>query len=135
MPFAVGNGYQLLLFEFHYEPKVLKDMERSRKLLEECYQRYRIPEYAAMYPDPAVFLPLKNLLTLSVFAPDGYLGCGHRPGPDLRGRIGEREASYGFLPHLICSGIWEAVLNVHCVVTDQCSCSLRVFAVKRGETV
>lgn len=104
------------------------------ELLKESLEKYRIPEYADQYPDPAAYLPLQNLLTLSVFAPDGYLGSAHRPAPFQRHRIAATGASRGFLPHPVTAGIWKAAINVHCVVTEQCRCSLRVCALKEGET-
>lgn len=132
LPFAVGQGYQSLLFQFSYEPKFLEDEKTAMELLKESLAKYGA--WAEDRPDLKACLPLQNLLTLSVFAPDGYLGCAHRQAPRQKHLIGGLSASRGFLPHPVTEGIWKAVINVHCVVTDSCNCRLRICALREGET-
>lgn len=135
LSFPVKAGYQALLFQFFYEPEFLRTKEQALEILDDSLRKYKIPEFAEEYPDPSTYLPLRNLLTLSVFAPEGYLGCAHRPDSKQEHFISEKESSRGFLPHPITAGRWEAVINVHCVVTERCNCSIRIHAFKEGETI
>jgi hypothetical protein len=131
LPFFVKPGYEGLLFQFSYEPKFLDDEALAVNLLKKSLAKYE----GALedQPDFKAYLPLQNLLTLSLFAPDAYLGSAHRQNPCQQHLISESFASYGFQPHPITKGIWKAAVNAHCVITDFCSWKLRIYALCEEE--
>lgn len=126
-PFEVNQGTKALKFTFSYSPKRLDDMDRAKLLIENCIKK-DANEYAGEYPSWESFLPLKNLITLSVDDSLSYRGCAHRQAEYMEHIISESFASPGFNKGEIKSGTWKAVLNVHGVVTEKIDCILKVEA-------
>ncbi len=125
--FAVPDDIKSLRFVFGYSPKVLYDNERAKVLIENNIKK-DAGEYADEYPSWEEFLPLKNLITLSVDDEEGYRGCAHRQAEYMEHIISENFASPGFNKGKIKSGQWRAVLNIHGVVTEKIDCKLKVEA-------
>lgn len=126
-PFAVPEGADSLKFTFSYSPKVLCDDERAKWLIENNIKK-DAGEFADEYPCWQEFLPLKNLITLSVDDAEGYRGCAHRQAEYMEHIISEDFASPGFNKGKIKEGQWKAVLNIHGIVTEKTDCKLKVEA-------
>lgn len=126
-PFEAGCEVKALKFTFSYSPKVLYDNERAKVLIENNIKK-DAGEYADEYPSWEEFLPLKNLITLSVDDAEGYRGCAHRQAEYMEHIISENFASPGFNKGKIKPGQWRAVLNIHGVVTEKIDCKLKVEA-------
>ncbi len=126
-PFSVGEGVKSLKFTFSYSPKVLTDNERAKILIENNIKK-DAGEYTGEYPSWEEFLPLKNLITLSVDDPFTYRGCAHRQAEYMEHIIRESFASPGFNKGKIQKGQWKAVLNLHGVVTEKIDCHLKIEA-------
>ncbi len=131
-PFEVPEGVNALKVTFSYSPKVLYDDERAKMLIENNIKK-DAGEYADEYPSWEEFLPLKNLITLSVDDTSGYRGCAHRQAEYMEHIISEDFASPGFNKGKIQGGKWRAVLNIHGVVTEKTDCKLKVEAGDYGE--
>lgn len=126
-PFTVPEGTASLKITFSYDPKVLEDDERARMLIENNIKK-DAGEYADEYPDWREFLPLKNLITVSLDDTKGYRGCAHRQDKDQIHIIREDYASRGFHKGRPEVGQWKAVLNLHGIVTERVNCRLKVEA-------
>lgn len=126
-PFQVSEGVSALKFTFSYSPKRLEDKDRAKMLIEGCIKN-DAGEYEKEYPSWESFLPLKNLITLSIDDPESYRGCAHRQKECMQHIISEDFASPGFNKGKILHGTWKAVLNVHGVVTEKIDCILKVEA-------
>ncbi|MBQ7295862.1 MAG: hypothetical protein IJW86_06680 [Clostridia bacterium] len=126
-PFEVAEEAKALKFTFSYSPKVLTDNERAKRLIEENIKN-DAGEYADEYPSWQEFLPLKNLITLSVDDPFTYRGCAHRQAEHMEHIISESFASPGFNKGKVQSGQWKAVLNLHGIVTEKVDCHLKIEA-------
>lgn len=124
--FSVPEHTRRLDIRFSYAPKTL-DGEAARPLIEACLQR-DAGEFAAQYPDWTHFLPLKNLVTVSLDDPNGFRGCAHRQDDVQAHFLTESAASPGFLPGKLPAGTWRVVLNLHALVTESCDCTLEVEA-------
>lgn len=126
-PFTLDTPMDSLTIEYAYWPKVLSDDELARRMLnagmEHCVEEKDRPQFPIHE-----FLPLVNLVTLSVDAPDGYRGCAHRHDPEQLHILRAEDASPGFDDGEIMAGDWKAVINVHAVVTDPCNFKLKVTA-------
>lgn len=129
LPFTVPCQVKSLEIEFSYEPKILEDNDRARLLIEKCIEK-DAGEFKAEYPTWESFLPLKNLITVSLDDPEGHRGCAHRQANFQSHSIGESFASPGFYKGKIQQGRWQVVLNIHGVVTEEIACRL---CVKAGE--
>ena len=125
IPFTVPEGTKKLFVTYSYSPKVLEDMEKSYELIKENILR-DAPEDADRYTDFEEFLPLKNLVTLSLDSPDGFRGAAHRQDESQLHEIGESFASPGFLKGKITAGQWRFALNIHALVTDSCTCRIKI---------
>lgn len=124
--FSVPAHTKRLDIRFSYAPKTLNG-EAARPLIEACLQR-DAGEFAAQYPDWTHFLPLKNLVTVSLDDPNGFRGCAHRQDDVQAHFLTEDAASPGFLPGKLPAGVWRVMLNIHALVTKSCDCTLKVDA-------
>lgn len=126
-PFEVKEEVSALKFTFSYSPKRLEDNLRAKTLIEQCIKK-DAGDFFGEYPSWESFLPLKNLITLSVDDTNSYRGCAHRQKEYMEHIISENFASPGFNKGKIIPGTWKAVLNVHGVVTEKIDCILKVEA-------
>ncbi len=126
-PFIIDKDTKALKISFGYEPKELTDNIRARTLIENNIKK-DAGDYADEYPSWEEFLPLKNLITVSVDDPESYRGCAHRQEKYMEHIIREDFASLGFNKGEIKQGQWKVVLNIHGVVTEKIDCVLKVEA-------
>lgn len=126
-PFVLAAPAQALRIEYSYEPKMLADDALAERLLEAGMEHCVEPQDRAQFPIRS-FLPLVNLVTLSVDAPDGYRGCAHRHDPVQTHVLRAEDSSPGFDDGAILAGSWQVVINVHAVVTSPCTYHLKVTA-------
>lgn len=127
LPFVLETAQQSLTIEWEYWPKVLSDDDLARRMLNEGMEHCVEEQDRAQFPIHE-FLPLVNLVTLSVDAPDGYRGCAHRHDPQQLHVLREEDSSLGFDDGAILPGTWKVVINVHAVVTEPCNFHLKVTA-------
>ena len=126
-PFTLDAPMDSLTIEYAYWPKVLSDDDLAKRMLGEGMEHCVEEQDRAQFPIHE-FLPLVNLVTLSVDAPDGYRGCAHRHDPEQIHILRAENASPGFDDGEIMAGEWKVVVNVHAVVTDPCNFKLKVTA-------
>ncbi|MDR1939806.1 MAG: hypothetical protein LBQ40_03315 [Clostridiales bacterium] len=126
LPFEVKDSADVMRISFCYFPKIIADEKYSTELIEEGYKRC-FPDEPI---DPAVIkkrLPLTNLITISLDAPNGeYIGDAHRKNNDETYFISEKESSPGFLPRAIDAGFWKIVLSVFSAEKNGVDVSVRV---------
>lgn len=127
IPFTIKNGCKKLFITYSYSPKILEDEEMSRKLIKENLIR-DAGDDAGEYTDYSEFMPLKNLITLSLESPLEIVGAAHRQANEQYHEIGEDFASPGFVKCQITEGQWCLVLNVHAIVTDSVRCKIKIEA-------
>lgn len=126
LPFRLEEEMEQLKIIYSYTPKNL-DGETGARAAELCLQR-DAGEYRAEYPAVASFLPLKNLITLSLDDPNAYRGAAHRQACEQVHILSKTEASPGFCMGAIPTGDWKLTLNVHALVTPFCDCRVRIEA-------
>ncbi len=116
LSFAVPNKIKKLIIDYEYTPKLLADKATAYALLEKSIETYLDCEYNAV---PEDFMPVKNLITLSLDENGSYRGAAHRQADKQHHEISESFASPGFIKGKIHAGKWRIVLNVHC-----CACKV-----------
>lgn len=124
LPFALAEEARQLKIIYSYAPKLL-DGEVAAEAAENCLLR-DAGEYRAQYPAAETFLPLKNLITLSLDDPNGYRGAAHRQADSQVHIVTETTASHGFSAGKLPAGDWRLVLNVHALVTPFCDCRVKI---------
>ncbi len=125
LDFLVSDDFSNLEIFYSYSPKILEDKEKSRELIEENIKR-DAGENFPDYPSWEAFMPLKNLITLSLDSPSGYKGAAHRQSDSQHHIISEDFASVGFEKTKIEKGKWILTLNLHAIVTEKVQCRVRI---------
>lgn len=129
LTFEVEEDFSELQITYSYSPKILEDKEKSKELIEENI-RTDAGENFSDYPSWEKFMPLKNLITLSLDSPKGYMGAAHRQADNQHHIISEDFSSVGFERTEITKGQWTITLNVHALVTDKAECLIKIGGVK-----
>ena len=125
LPFLVNEEFERLEIDYSYSPKTLEDEEKSKVLIKENLIRDGWDEIAER-GDYKAFMPLKNLITLSLDSPQGYVGAAHRQADTQHHEISEDFSSVGFDRVKITAGEWTLALNLHAVVSDECNGEIEV---------
>lgn len=125
IPFKVPEGVEKLCITYSYSPKILEDKEKSYELIKENLIRDAGEDWAE-YTDFDGFMPLKNLVTLALRSPEKFRGAAHRQANEQYHEVGEGFASPGFIKGKIIEGQWVLCLNVHALVTDICTCKIKI---------
>lgn len=132
LPFTVQEDREKLKITYSYSPKELGDCERARELIEKNLLNDTHGD-RELYPEYREYLPLKNLVTLSLNSPYGYMGAAHRQDKEQCHIISESFASAGFLKGKIIKGQWTLYLNVHALVTEKCTCRVKIEVGGEGD--
>lgn len=125
VPFNVPEGVEKLCITYSYTPKILENEEKSIELIKENLIRDAGDTWTE-YTDYSEFMPLKNLVTLSLTDGGIFRGAAHRQADRQYHEINSTYASPGFLKGEIRSGQWVLCLDVHALVTDHCVCMIKV---------
>lgn len=124
LPFRVPENARRLRITYSYAPKELSGAA-GETLAEACLLR-DADVLRNEYPAAEHFLPLKNLVTLSLDDPYAYRGAAHRQAARQVHEITDSFASPGFYAGMVFAGEWKLTLNVHALVTEFCDCSVCV---------
>lgn len=111
--FHVPNHIEKLMIDYSYSPKTVEDQQAAISLIKKKMKQYNATGSAENY------LPVKNLITLSLNDEKGYRGAAHRQADMQHHEISESFADAGFIKGKINGGIWQIALNVHC-----CACNV-----------
>lgn len=112
--FDVQSGIKSLTIKYSYSPKTLENREKAVALVRSCFEKYD----EQLVGKPADYLPVKNLITLSIDENGKYRGCAHRQANEQVHTLSEEAASPGFSKGKINEGEWDIVLNVHSISCD-----------------
>lgn len=125
--FTLPDEISRLNIDFSYQPKKLLDEERSKTLIQEGMRKFcENPDVKE--PDGwKSYMPLYNLLTVSIDDPKGFRGSAHRHTPVQHLFISEDRASPGFVQGGLPKGQWSVTISVHAVVTEECCYKLHVW--------
>lgn len=112
--FDVPENIKSLTIKYSYSPKTIENREKAVSLVRGCFEKYD----ERLIGKPADYLPVKNLITLSLDENGRYRGAAHRQSNDQTHIISENFASPGFIKGKINSGEWDIMLNVHFIGCD-----------------
>lgn len=127
--FNLKNECNRLNIDFSYEPKKLNDIDKSRELIQEgiCNFVQDEQEREKLMSSWETYLPVLNLLTVSIDDSLKFRGCVHRHSPEQHLFIMEKLASDGLIPGKPGPGQWTVTISVHAVVTEFCKYRLHVW--------
>ncbi len=112
--FDVPENIKALKIKYSYSPKTLENREKAVSIIHNCFDKYD----EILVGRPADYLPVKNLITLSLDSCGIYRGAAHRQDNTQEHIISADFASPGFIKGEINAGEWDVVLNVHSVSCD-----------------
>ena len=127
LSFTVPGNTKKLFINYSYSPKILEDEGKAIRLIKENILR-DAPFDADAYTDYGKYMPLKNLVTLSLDSPSGYVGAAHRQDSEQHHEIGEDFSSPGFIRCKPEKGEWMLSLDIHAVVTQKVECRVKIEA-------
>ena len=125
-PFEVPQGIRLLSLHMIYSPVWLEDKVESRRMIQRAMRTYAPWEPVETWQN---YLPLSNLITLSLDDPMGYRGNAHRKAGKQTHTLSAEAASPGFYAGPIHAGTWRACVHIHSQVTKDCGFSLSIQGV------
>ena len=126
--FNIERKMNRLKLEFKYSPKIV----REKKYIIEAFKEGS----CEMTSEEALFYKEKylngkeeliNLITLSLYHEDEYIGCAHRSSDKQKIIISPEESTPGFKNTTGKQGWWEIVLSIHGMNTDKMNISLKVY--------
>lgn len=110
--FDVPNGIKKIMIDYNYSPKTVENKAEALALIEKKMKQYGAGGATEDY------LPVKNLITLSLNDENGYRGAAHRQADVQHHEISESFADAGFIKGKIGGGTWQIALNVHYCACD-----------------
>lgn len=126
VPFELIEDAKKICISFSYSPKELNDIDIAKTKIKKCLKRFSEQNVLLEECDFEQYLPLVNLITISLDDPNGYRGCAHRHNPNQKHMLSKDEASLGFSKGTITKGKWLVILHIYAVVTESCDCYLKV---------
>jgi len=126
--FEIQNEVRRLNIDFSYNPKVLEDQAKAKQLIcEGIYKYVEKSQCDGFISKWDSYLPVQNLLTVSVDCYNEFRGCVHRHPNEQHLFITENYASPGLIAGKLCPGQWKVTISVHAVVTDFCQYKLYIW--------
>ncbi|MCM1115884.1 MAG: hypothetical protein NC397_10365 [Clostridium sp.] len=122
--FDMHENIKEIKVKYSYSPKTVENREKAVALVRECFEKYD----EVLNGKPAEYLPVKNLITLSIDENGNYRGAAHRQASQQEHIIGAHFASPGFTKGEIHAGEWDIILNVHYI-----GCNVDYEIVVEGE--
>ncbi|QDP41761.1 CehA/McbA family metallohydrolase [Radiobacillus deserti] len=126
--FYVPEDVEHIMIDFSFDPPHLQDESKALEIVRETLRYYELEDETRIDEQALNYLPVKNLLTISIDDPDGFRGARHAHLPKQNVRIGETESSPGMLNRRNPSGLWSITISAHAIVSDICTYTLIVRA-------
>lgn len=133
--FDTQQDFDALQLHCVYSPKTVEDPALARQLIEASIAKYMPRKLLPVLGNWKDYIPLNNLITLSVDYNGAYLGAAHRHMPDQTHILSEGFSSPGFLCQKAAAGHWRAVLNVHALVSDEVRCHITISGIEPGDNI
>ncbi len=125
--FTCPPEIQSVLIRFWFSPGSEYAEAICKQQIEDALTRYydRYPrEIQPMKADQ--FMPIKNLITISLEREGIYLGNAHRWAPKQEHLLTVERASLGFVPPESIEGCWTGMLHLHEIISPCCTGDLRI---------
>lgn len=125
--FTCPSDVQSIFIQFSFSPGSECTEAICRQQIEDALTRYydRYPrEIQPMRAEQ--FMPIKNLITISLEWEGIYLGNAHRWAPEQEHLLTVEQASLGFVPPEAIEGCWTGRLHLHEIISPCCTGKLRI---------
>lgn len=123
IPFAVHKNSRKFKIAFSYIPEEDRS-EHTIALVKEAMEFSHLDSADAALLES--YLPIRNLITLSLAREETYMGAYHNKKTEQRIEITESQASAGFLVPKKAAGQWALSLDCHCIVSSEVIVNLEI---------
>lgn len=127
-PFSLPEGAEKLTVQFSYTPKILEDKEESKTQIKACLKKDGVPQKRYTEAEIESYLPIVNLVTISLDDPKGYRGCAHRHDAKQCHVFTNTKAPVGFVARPLEAGTWQLHFHMHAVVSEVCLAQVNITA-------
>lgn len=110
--FRINSKLQKLKIEFSYSNEFVEKGEDIKAAFDLKETRVLEDEFLNGYSK------INNLITMSLYCKETYVGCAHRHDSNQNIVISEIESTPGFIKMPIEEGKWQIVLSVHAAYSD-----------------
>lgn len=111
---CLPEDYDALEITYDYAPKWLSDRAEAQQLIDAGMVRYAIDKREI---DWESFLPLANMITLSLECEGEFVGAAHRHHPQQRLVLSEQWSTPGLPRRKVCAGNWRVVVCTNAIVS------------------
>lgn len=130
IPFQLNQTAEKLVIDFSYDPPEV-DEEAARIQIRQALEQF-VPETdQKKWGNVDRYLPLQNLITLSLTYEKQYVGAHHKKDNHQIIIISKQEASKGFIKRTAEAGEWEIQLNAHCIGSESVTVNVYVRVEER----
>lgn len=125
--FFVPETVEQIRIRFEYSPGKEEDPAVCLPPVHDALNRYYDSYPRELQPmKEENFIPIKNLVTISLDKDGVYLGNAHRWAPQQEHLISVRKASLGFVSPAVLAGKWHGMLHLHEILSGKCTGHLLV---------
>lgn len=125
IPFQLKENYSSMSIYFSYLPNKSNDYV-AREQVKAALRKYGLDVNSPEGLKATNYLPIDNLITLSLSKNGQYLGAHHNKLHVQEVHLSKAGASKGFVPVTIEPAMWELQLNCHCVASKIVEASIRI---------
>ncbi len=125
--FLVKEECSSITIDFSYSPTENDDLNSLARI----FEAYKKVNQSIDEEKAKQLLPLKNLITVALDGPKGFIGNAHRFKPLASYSISSKSADYGFCPSKIIPGLYRISLSTHCIASEK----VKALVVVNGETL
>ena len=127
--FNIEKEMSNLMLEFEYSPKIVSEKNYIIEAFKEDNCEMTLEE-ALFYKEKYLNASeeLKNLVTVSLYNEEEYIGCAHRSLDKQKIIVSLEESTPGFKNTKVRQGQWEIVLSVHGLNTDKINILLKAYS-------
>lgn len=131
LQFSLADPIQGLRIAFQYGPQNVEPIRAQALITAELQQ-------AGLHATPAAvaaYLPLQNLVTISVVKDGQYLGNHHYKATDQIITLTTAAASLGFAPPHQLTGDWQINLHQHCIASEQVRAAITISELEANDAL
>lgn len=126
IPFELIKDYEKLILKMDYSPQWV-EKERAIMLMKAHLHEIIPREQLSEWGDVHKYLPLENLITLSLDYKDEYIGAHHCKDTSQHICVSSVASTKGFLKQQAAKGKWCVKMNMHCVQSETVTLNIQIF--------
>lgn len=125
--FQTPQGTCSIEINLHFEPPSEWNHTICRQPVMQALNTYYVGNQTAFSEDQWMeYLPIKNMITVSLDHGNKYLGNAHRWDSNQTHLFTPTYVAQGFLkPESLC-GCWSGMLHIHEIISPQCRVELKI---------